>query len=111
MRMNMFLKVIFMIALAGFSLLSFSEPVWIDVRTADEHQQDHIKGDPLIPSDVVVSEITRLYPDKKTPLNLYCRSGGRAGKAKTALEAVGYTHVNNAGGIADARKQRKMKAE
>ncbi len=52
--------------------------------------------------------IAVLHPSRDADIHLYCRSGGRAGKAKRALEAAGYTSVENAGGIADARKQRGL---
>ena len=92
----------------AFSVSSWADPVWIDVRSAAEYQQDHIEGDILIPHSDIVAKVQALYPDKSTDIHLYCRSGGRAGKAKAALEAAGYTAVENAGGIGDARKYRQM---
>ena len=35
---------------------------------------------------------------KDKPVVVYCKSGGRAGKAKQALEAAGFTRVVNGGG-------------
>jgi len=90
------------------SLSSYAEPVWIDVRSAMEYSLDHIEGDPRISHGDVNTEIPKLYPDKDTEIILYCRSGGRAGKAQQALEDLGYTNVTNAGGIDDAREKRKI---
>jgi phage shock protein E len=49
-----------------------------------------------------------MFPDKTTEIHLYCRSGGRAGRAMNALEDAGYTNVSNAGGIEDAREARAL---
>lgn len=90
----------------GFSADSDSGVVWIDVRSLAEHMVDHIEGDPRIPHTDIVEEVTVLFPDRDTEIRLYCRSGGRAEKAKLALEGAGYTHVVNVGGIDDAREIR-----
>jgi phage shock protein E len=84
-----------------------STPVWIDVRSQVENQQSSISGHANIPHTQISREIAQLVPDKNTPVILYCRSGGRAGKAKTALEDMGYTQVTNAGGIEDVRESLK----
>ncbi|MCW8195407.1 rhodanese-like domain-containing protein [Proteobacteria bacterium 005FR1] len=86
---------------------SAKEAVWIDVRSGSEYQSDHIAGVPLIPHSEIRAGVGALNIDKDTPIKLFCRSGGRAGVAKTALEEMGYTNVENLGGIADARKVRE----
>ena len=96
------------LALALTPLVAQAEPVWIDVRTQDEYQQNHIDGDPLMPHRNIVAQVTERLPDKDTELRLYCRSGNRAGIAKSALEEADYTNVNNMGGIADAREARGL---
>jgi phage shock protein E len=89
-------------------MLAQAKPVWIDVRTEAEHRQNHIVGDPLIPYASIVAQVTGQFPDKDAEINLYCRSGNRAGIAKSALERAGYTNVNNMGSIDDARKARDL---
>jgi len=79
--------------------------VWIDVRSPEEHRLTHIGGHENIPHSDITEYITDLVPGKDTPVYLYCRSGNRAGKAKTALEEMGYTNVFNAGGIDDVRAE------
>jgi phage shock protein E len=91
-----------------FSLPVFAEAVWVDVRSGIEHQMDSIDGDVHIPSGEISTKFPDLYPDKETEVNLYCRSGGRAGKALTVLQKAGYKNVRNAGGIEDARKERGL---
>ena len=104
----MFHKIVVGVFLFLLSISSWAEPVWVDVRSLQEYENDHIKGDVRIDHTSIVEKLAVLYPNKDTDLHLYCRSGGRAGKAKAALEAVGYTSVQNAGGIADARDQRGL---
>jgi len=43
-----------------------------------------------------------VVPNKDQKVYLYCRSGNRSGQAKDILEALGYSNVVNAGGVAQA---------
>lgn len=88
--------------------LALAETVWIDVRSAEEYQRDHIEGDLRISHWEIVPGVTERFPDRDTEIRLYCRSGARAGKARSALEAAGYTNVSNVGGIDDARAERGL---
>lgn len=83
-----------------------AERVWIDVRSDAEYAGEHIVGDLHVPHDQIGARIEAMVPDRDTPIELYCRSGGRAGIAKKVLEDMGYTHVHNAGGIGDVRQAR-----
>ncbi len=85
-----------------------TETLWIDVRSELEHRADHIEGDIRISHDEIVQEIGAIEPNKNTEVLLYCRSGGRAGKAADALRAAGYANVRNVGGIDDARRERGL---
>jgi len=88
-----------------------ADPVWIDVRTIEEYQADHIEGDANIPlADIDVDKLIETY-GKDAEIMLYCRSGNRAGQALTILETAGFSHVENAGGITDVRELRKLAAE
>jgi len=98
--------VLIFLSLALTPMLTQAKSVWIDVRTEAEHRQNHIDGDPHIPHENIVAQVTKRFPDKDTEINLYCQSGIRAGKAKSALESAGYTNVNNLGGVAAAREAR-----
>jgi len=73
----------------------------VDVRTPGEHQQGHLEGALLIPHTEVAARIAEFGDDKSRPVVLYCKSGGRAGKAQKVLEENGFTHVVNAGGYRD----------
>ncbi|MEH6517966.1 MAG: rhodanese-like domain-containing protein [Halioglobus sp.] len=85
-----------------------ADAVWIDVRSMVEHSIDNIEGDIRMSDGDVVQEVGEIYPDKNTEIRLYCRSGGRAEKAMSALRKAGYTNVSNVGGINDARNERGL---
>jgi phage shock protein E len=91
-----------------FSLLSYADPVWIDLRSAGEHMINNIDGDTRISHSEIVAEINKMFIDKDREISLYCRSGGRASKARAALLDAGYSNVANIGGIDDARKARGL---
>lgn len=80
--------------------------IWLDVRSWAEYQLDHIEGDRRIPHTEIVDQVVELFPDKSTPIRLYCASGGRAGNAAQSLRAAGYTDIQNAGGIDQVRNVR-----
>lgn len=103
--MRLYLLLLF---LSLMPVSSLAETIWIDVRSAEEYQASHIEGDLHIPYQGIVEGVAASRLDKSDEIKLYCRSGGRAGKAKAALEAAGYTRVENAGGIEDVREERNL---
>lgn len=68
----------------------------IDVRTEGEYDNSHYSGAVNLPVDVVAERIGELDLAKSETFIVYCRTGNRAGKAKEALEGLGYTNVLNA---------------
>ncbi|MBP5198237.1 MAG: rhodanese-like domain-containing protein [Lachnospiraceae bacterium] len=72
--------------------------VLIDVREQDEYGSGHIPGSKNVPLSSI-GMISNVAPDKNTPLFVYCLSGGRSSSATSALVKMGYTTVNNIGGI------------
>lgn len=76
------------------------EIVLIDVRTPDEYQQGHIAGSQLINfyGNNFKDEIAKL--DQEKEYVIYCRSGGRSGKAVNMMQEMGFQNVHNmSGGI------------
>lgn len=67
----------------------------VDVRTASEFSEGHVKGSVNIPLDTVPAELDK-FKDKKSVI-VFCRSGNRSGQAKTILEANGIKNVINGG--------------
>ncbi len=80
-----------------------ADAVWIDVRSDAEYEAGHLEGAQHIPHDAIVEGITQLQVDYDTVIYLYCRSGGRAEKARRALQDAGYTAVANLGSLESAR--------
>lgn len=85
----------------GFTeLIADSNVVVLDVRTAAEFAEGHIKGAILIDqgqSDFVEKARTTLPMEKK--IAVYCRSGRRSANAAGKLADVGYKCINLKGGI------------
>jgi molybdopterin/thiamine biosynthesis adenylyltransferase/rhodanese-related sulfurtransferase len=70
----------------------------IDVREPWEYEDAHIHGGRLIPLGQVPDRLREIDP--ATPAVVYCRSGGRSGKAVGLLRDRGYDKaVNLKGGI------------
>lgn len=77
--------------------------IWIDVRTAEEYATGHVADAANIPHDRISNEIASVTTDKAAEIHVYCRSGRRAGIAKTELEKLGYRNVTNNGGYDDVK--------
>lgn len=65
----------------------------IDVRTAEEYQAGHIENAQLI--DIKLEDFRdRIQElDKDKPVYLYCKSGGRSGKASKVLDSLGFKEI------------------
>ncbi|MBR3299359.1 MAG: rhodanese-like domain-containing protein [Clostridia bacterium] len=70
----------------------------IDVREEDEYAEGRIPGSINIPLSRL-RDIENEVDSLDTPLFVYCLSGARSARATAALVAMGYTAVNNIGGI------------
>ena len=85
----------------GFTeLIADSNVVVLDVRTAADFAEGHIKGAILIDqgqSDFVEKVKDALPIEKK--IAVYCRSGRRSANAAGKLADVGYKCINLKGGI------------
>lgn len=75
------------------------EPLVVDVRTAEEYRQAHIRQAVNIPYDRIAMQIAALAPDQNARIVLYCRSGRRSGIAEQTLRQLGYKQVENKGGL------------
>lgn len=80
-----------------------SKPLVIDVRTQAEWDEGHLDIAVHIPLDQITDRIVEVAPNKDQKVYLHCRSGGRSGQAKVELEGLGFTNVENVGGLEDAR--------
>ena len=73
--------------------------VLLDVRTPEEYGGGHIPGSRNIPLQNM-KQIASMVENKDAPLFVYCYSGARSSRAANLLQRLGYTNVNNIGGIA-----------
>ena len=71
------------------------EKTLLDVRTPKEFQDGHIKDAKNLNyfDKSFKSELEKL--DKNIPVYVYCRSGGRSGKAMQMMKEMGFTTVYN----------------
>jgi rhodanese-related sulfurtransferase len=67
--------------------------VIIDVRTAGEYANGHIKGSKNMPLDAINSRVAELKKADK-PVITVCRSGARSGMAKGILANAGIEVYN-----------------
>ena len=76
-----------------------SGAVLLDVRTPEEYRSGHIPGSRNI-SLQAIDRVASVAENKDTALYVYCQSGARSRQAAGMLKQLGYTNVNNIGGIA-----------
>lgn len=69
----------------------------IDVREPEEYALGHVNGSVNIPIRQLPDNVSNIksQADADTQVILYCRSGGRAGRAKTYLQQQGVANVIN----------------
>ena len=77
-----------------------ADTVLVDVRTAQEYRAGHLPQSVNVPLDRM-EMVRQAAPDLDAPVYVYCRSGARSAQACAALERMGYTKVQNIGGIMD----------
>ena len=76
--------------------------VLLDVRTPQEYREGHIPGSKNVPLQTI-DKVDAVVENKDTALYVYCHSGARSRQAVSYLQHMGYTNVNNIGGIAAYR--------
>lgn len=77
-----------------------ADTVLVDVRTAQEYRAGHLPQSVNVPLDRM-EMVRQAAPDLDAPMYVYCRSGARSAQACAAMERMGYTKVQNIGGIMD----------
>jgi len=73
--------------------------ILLDVRTAEEYKSGHIPDSKNVPLQNI-EKIASVTENKDTALFVYCHSGARSRQAASMLQHMGYTNVNDIGGIA-----------
>jgi phage shock protein E len=110
MRLVVVLLTVLLLAACASKQIEPIQPVWLDVRSAEEFAAGHLPGAINIPHTEVVQGIAALKLDKSSNIALYCGSGRRAGIAIEALQQQGYTNLTNQGGY-DSLKQKQLRAD
>ena len=65
----------------------------LDVREESEYAGGHVKGAIHMSKGTIERDIEHRYPEKDTPLVLYCGGGFRSALAADNLGKMGYTKV------------------
>lgn len=73
----------------------------LDVRTEEEFVEGHIEGAILLPDYEIGEKAESMLTDKDQLIFVYCRSGRRSKNAASELAALGYTNIQEFGGILD----------
>lgn len=71
----------------------------IDVRESDEYLSGHVKNAVNVPLGELENQIDQIVLDKDKLILVYCQSGRRSEEASKVLVDMGYTNVNNFGGL------------
>ena len=78
--------------------------VLLDVRSAEEYNEEHLLGAKNIFYTEVITKAEELLPDKKKPIICYCSTYKRSYQAYTTLKSLGYTRVYNLGAMENYAK-------
>ena len=84
---------------------AFAKDVVIDVRTPQEFQSGHVEGALNLPHDSIGQDIFKTKVAKDDHVILYCRSGRRSELALGTLKGLGFSRVENYGGLEQAQKR------
>ena len=79
--------------LAGRMSAGDTELLVLDVRTAAEFDEGHIRGAVNIPYDSLTARIAEVGPAGGHDVVVYCRSGRRSAIALTTLKDAGFTRL------------------
>jgi rhodanese-related sulfurtransferase len=67
--------------------------VLVDTREDNEWDKGHVRGAVHLSRGIIERDIETKYPDKETPLVLYCGGGFRSALVADNLRKMGYTRA------------------
>lgn len=85
----------------GKKLIDAGGVTVVDVRTPQEYAEAHVPGAINIPNEDIGTAQPAELGNLDEPLVVYCRTGVRSKQASDKLVAMGFTNVNDMGGIVD----------
>jgi len=75
------------------------EIIIVDVRTKEEYEMGHIPGAKLCDVQTLHEDAPNVLVDQNKTYYVYCQTGYRSQIAVMQLEMMGYSDVNDMGGI------------
>ena len=78
-----------------------SGAIVVDVRRPDEYAEGHIENAINIPNESIIDTPPAELSNMDQLTLVYCRSGRRSKEASQKLANMGYTNINEFGGILD----------
>lgn len=105
------MKFLILFASLFFSVSTFAKslpelkPVILDVRTADEFNEEHAREAVNVDVSEDSFEKRMQTMDKSRKYVVYCKAGGRAEKAVTKMKAMGFKNVENIATVDEAVKK------
>lgn len=88
--------------------LNREKGVVIDVRSAAEFSQAHIKGAVNVPVEELNQRLGQTLKNKSTPLILVCAAGRRSQRAQDLAQKLGYEKVHSLQGGLKAWKEANL---
>lgn len=86
-------------------------PVLVNTREDNEFAAGHVKGAVHLGRGIIERDIELKYPDKATPLVLYCGGGFRSALVAENLAKMGYTNAISLDGGWKALKESGLPVE
>ena len=80
----------------------------IDVCSAAEFAQSHVKGAVNVPLDELEDRLGKTVKNKSTPLILVCAAGSRSKRAQAIAQKLGYEKVHSLQGGLKAWKEANL---
>jgi rhodanese-related sulfurtransferase len=85
--------------------------VLVDTREDNEWDKGHVQGAVHLSRGIIERDIESKYPEKGTPLVLYCGGGFRSALVADNLQKMGYTHAISLDGGWKALKESGLPLE
>jgi rhodanese-related sulfurtransferase len=82
--------------------------VVIDVCSADEFVQGHIKGAVNVPLDELETRLDKAVKNKSVPVIMVCAAGARSKRAQAVAQKLGYEKVHSLQGGLKAWKEANL---
>ena len=82
--------------------------VVIDVCSAAEFAESHIKGAVNVPLDELESRLEKAVKNKHTPVVMVCAAGARSKRAQAVAQKLGYDNVHSLHGGLKAWKEANL---